>query len=148
MASDAEVGRLLAALEKELSASNFSTAAAALEELGRCDFTVPLLKRSRAGVRAAELRSHAHSELVFCFLVNQLLCCQCSAIRIGHADEELLYLALIARGHSCHWKGRLCLAGKPEAGHGEHPIHNNIARDAKRICHRPCPLLAARVQHL
>ncbi len=61
--SDQEITRILGALEKELAASNFATCVGVLEELARTEMTVAALKRTRAGVRCAALKDHAHAPL-------------------------------------------------------------------------------------
>jgi DNA-directed RNA polymerase subunit M/transcription elongation factor TFIIS len=58
-----EATRILKELENELAASNFPTCVGILEELGRIEMTVALLKRTRAGVRCTALKSHEHAPL-------------------------------------------------------------------------------------
>ena len=58
---ETDVVSLLNRLEKELSNGAHSGAVEALEKLSRIPFTVALLAKTRAGVRAAKLRDHEHA---------------------------------------------------------------------------------------
>ena len=59
--SEGEIIGLVGRLESELSSGAHAGAIEVLEELARAPFSVPLLAKTRVGVRAAKLRDHEHA---------------------------------------------------------------------------------------